>query len=139
MLRPAEQLLMSNRVVEWTKVVATTLERLLALGVLVGSIYFAFHSALVLMEADWRSAEAYYQLIYRILLIVIGVELIRTLVTHDLMAILELIAFVVARKMLKPELTSLDILVGAAAFGLLLAARRYFFPATTTLWKEQET
>ncbi len=103
-----------------------------------GSIYFAFRSTLVLMEADWRSAEAYYQLIYRILLIFIGVELIRTLVTHDLMAIRELIAFVVARKMLKPELASLDILVGAAAFGSLLAARRFFFPANTPLRKAQD-
>jgi hypothetical protein len=54
------------------------------------------------------------------------VELIRTLVTHDLMAVLELLAFVVARKMLKPELATIDILLGVAAFAGLLAARRFF-------------
>ena len=119
---------MDNLVIKWTKDLATAVERFLALALIVGSIYFAFHSMFVLIELNWRVVETYYELIYRVLLLVIGVELIRTLVTHDLMAILELIAFVIARKMLKPDLSSLDILVGAAAFALILAARRYFFP-----------
>jgi len=120
---------MNTRVVRWAQDVATAFERLLALGILVGSTYFAFRSFLALTEMDWSAADAYYELIYRALLIVIGVELARTLVTHNLMAILELIAFVVARKMLKPDLTSLDILVGAVAFALLLVVRRFLFPA----------
>ena len=129
---------MDKRVIEWTKGLATAVERLLALAVLAGSIYFAFHNTFVLIEMDWRSLNAYYELIYRVLLIVIGVELIRTLVTHDLIAILELIAFVIARKMLKPDLSSLDILVGAVAFVLLLAARRYFFPPPMIPREEQD-
>jgi len=128
---------MYERVVGWTRVLATAAERLLALGVLVGSIYFAFHSFFALAELDWRLADTYYELIYRTLLVVIGVELVRTLVTHDLMAILELIAFVVARKMLKPDLTSLDILVGAASFALLLLVRRHLFPAPVSLPKAE--
>ena len=119
---------MNERVVRWAQEVATAAERLLAVGLLVGSVYFAFQSFLVLTEMDWGTNEAYYELIYRTLLIVIGIELVRTLVTHDLMAVLELIAFVVARKMLKPDLTSLDILVGAVAFALLLIVRRFLFP-----------
>ena len=55
-------------------------------------------------------------------------ELIRTLLTHDLVAILELLAFVVARRMLKPELATLDILLGVVAFIGLLAARRFLLP-----------
>ena len=129
---------MNKLVIEWTKGLATAVERFLALAVLVGSIYFAFHSTLVLIELDWRIVDTYYELIYRVLLIVIGVELIRTLVTHDLMAILELIAFIIARKMLKPDLSSLDILVGAAAFALILAARRYFFPLPIGPLEEQD-
>jgi len=77
------------------------------------------------MGMDWSSVETFYELIFRVLLLVISVELIRTLVTHDLMAILELLAFVVARKMLKPELTTIDILLGVASFAGLLAARRF--------------
>lgn len=128
---------MNESLIEWTKWLATLFERLLALGLFVGCLYFAFHSTFVLMEMDWGRVDAFYELIYRILLIVIGVELIRTLVTHDLMAVLELIAFVVARKMLKPDLTSLDILLCAASFAILLVVRRYILSGPASSRKEQ--
>jgi hypothetical protein len=60
------------------------------------------------------------------LIVVIGVELIRTLVTHDLGAVLELLAFVIARKLLKPDLSALDIFLSVSAFVVLLVARRFF-------------
>jgi hypothetical protein len=116
---------MNERVIGYAKVFATALERLLAFGILLGVIAFAIQSFIALIDLNWGSTETFYELIYRTLLLVIGVELIRTLLTHDLMAILELLAFVVARKMLKPELPTLDILLGVGAFVVLLAARRY--------------
>ncbi len=119
---------MNERVIWYAKALATALERILAFGILLGVIAFSLKSVFVLIGMDWRSTETFYELMYRILLLVIGVELIRTLVTHDLNAVLELLAFVVARKMLKPELATLDILLGIAAFVGLLAARRFFLP-----------
>jgi hypothetical protein len=104
---------MSERVIRYAKELATGLERLLAFGILIGVIVFAFKSVVTLIDMDWSSTETFYELIYRVLLLVISVELIRTLVTHDLMAVLELLAFVVARKMLKPELATIDILLGS--------------------------
>jgi hypothetical protein len=79
---------MNERVVLYAKVLATALERLLAFGILLGVIAFAFKSVFAPIDMDWRSTETFYELIYRILLLVIGVELIRTLVTHDLTAVL---------------------------------------------------
>ena len=128
---------MNARVVQLAKVLATMLERLLALAILIGIIVSAFHGAINLAGMDWRDNVAFYELIYRVLLLVIGVELIRTLVTHDLAAVLELLAFVVARKMLKPELSTLDILMGAAAFAGLLAARRFLGPSLQSKKSEQ--
>ena len=119
---------MNERVMWFAKVLATALERLLAFAILLGVIAFAFGSVSALIVMDWQSTETFYELIYRTLLLVIGVELIRTLLTHDLFAILELFAFVVARKMLKPELPTLDILLGVAAFVVFLAARRFLLP-----------
>jgi len=119
---------MNERVIWYAKALATALERILAFGILLGVIAFSLKSVFVLIGMDWRSTETFYELMYRILLLVIGVELIRTLVTHDLTAVLELLAFVVARKMLKPELATLDILLGIAAFVGLLAARRFLLP-----------
>ena len=128
---------MNARVVQLAKVSATMLERLLALAILIGIIVSAFHGAINLTGMDWRSTETFYELIYRVLLLIIGVELIRTLVTHELSAVLELLAFVVARKMLKPDLSTLDILMGTAAFAGLLAARRFLGPSPQSQKSEQ--
>ena len=100
-------------------------ERALALVVMVGVVVFAIGSIRILGGLDWRETETFYELIYRVLLLVIGLELARTLVTHELMAVLELLAFVIARKMLKPDLEALDIVLGVAAFVALMVARRY--------------
>ena len=128
---------MTERVVLWAKALATWFERLLALAILVGAIVFAFHGVIELTGSDWSSTETFYDLIYRVLLLVIAVELIRTLVTHDLNAVLELLAFVVARKMLKPDLPTLDVFLGAAAFAGLLAARRFLILPLQSDKKEQ--
>jgi hypothetical protein len=58
-----------------------------------------------------------------VLLLVIGLELVRTLVTHDLRAILELLALVVARKMLKPDLAVMDIFLSVLAFVALFSGK----------------
>ena len=107
-----------NGVVRW-------LERLLALAVLIGSVIYAVGSVQALIGMDWRASETIYELIYRVLLLVIGLELVRMLVVHDLLAVLELLAFVIARKMLKPDLVATDILLVVLAFVALLWARRY--------------
>jgi hypothetical protein len=89
---------MNDLVIRSAKMLATGLERLLAFGILLGVVAFAYESIFALIQLDWSTTETFYELIYRALLLVISVELIRTLVTHDLMAVLELLAFVVARK-----------------------------------------
>ena len=115
-----------ERMISWAKATAKWLERGLALAILVGVIAFAVTSAIALSSMDWRVTATFYDLIYRVLILVIGIELIRTLVTHDLGAVLELLAFVIARKLLKPDLTALDILLSVFAFVVLLFARRFF-------------
>ncbi|MBN2369672.1 MAG: hypothetical protein JXO72_04220 [Vicinamibacteria bacterium] len=106
-------------------------ERVLAFFVLLGVVVYAVCSARVLACMDWSSNDSLYELIYRVLLMVIGVELVRMLVIHDLLAVLELLAFVIARKMLKPDLTSIDILLVVAAFVALMWARRFARDAST--------
>lgn len=112
--------------VAYSKTIAVWLERLLALVILGGVLVFGLHSIQILVAMDWQQAGTFYELIYRVLLLVIGVELSRTLITHDLRAILELLAFVVARKMLKPDLAVLDILLSVLAFVALLAANHFW-------------
>lgn len=117
---------MNEGVILWAKAIAKWLERGLACAILLGVIAFGFGSAIALAGMDWRDTATLYELIYRVLLLVIGVELIRTLVTHNLGAVLELLAFVIARKLLKPDLSALDILLSVSAFAILLVTRRFF-------------
>jgi hypothetical protein len=115
-----------HRIPSCYKTIALWIERLLALVILVGVLIFGLHSAQVLFVMDWQETNTFYELIYRVLLLVIGVELARTLVTHELKAILELLAFVIARKMMKPDLGVLDIVLSVLAFVALLAANHYW-------------
>lgn len=112
-----------GRVIRW-------LEKVIALVVLVGVLVAAVKGGIALAGMDWAESDTFYELIYRVLLLVIGLELVRMLVTHSLAAVLELLAFVIARKMLKPELTSVDIILSVAAFAALLAGRKYLMSRT---------
>lgn len=120
---------MRSRVVNWSRRTSTTLEVLLASTIIVGVAVFALASFFVMIEMNWQETDTLYELIYRALILVIGVELARTLLTHDLNAILELLAFVVARKMLKPEITSTDIILSVLAFVILLLGKKYLLNA----------
>ncbi|MBU1109943.1 MAG: hypothetical protein KKB51_24895 [Candidatus Riflebacteria bacterium] len=100
-------------------------ERILAISILMGMAVFFYSSVSSMGGENWANVDTLYELINRILLLVICLELIRTLLTHDLEAVLELLAFVVARKTMKPDLTVVDILLCSLSFVILLAARKY--------------
>lgn len=102
------------------------IEKILAVAVILGVVTYVGSSLTGFMSADWHDKEVFYDLIYRVLLVTIGLELSRMLVTHSFSAILELLAFVVARKMLKPDITTVDVVLGVISFVALLGAHRYF-------------
>ncbi len=107
-----------HRITLWT-------ERILAISLLVGMAVFFVSSVARMGGIDWANVDTLYELINRILLLVICLELIRTLLTHKPEAVLELLAFVVARKTMRPDLTVTDILFCSLSFILLLAGRKY--------------
>ena len=108
----------------------STLIRWLEIGlaalVLVGVLAAAVSSVRELLGLDWSQAVTFDRLMSRVLFIAIGLELARMLVVHSLRAILEMLAFAIARNMLLPDRTAVDILLGAVGFAVLLAAGRYF-------------
>lgn len=99
------------------------LEIILAGIVAVAIVVSLIHSLGFVQSMDWTSIDAFYELLNRLLLVVIGLEFIHMLVARDLVSVLELFAFIVARKMLKPDISSLDLALGALAFVTLIAAR----------------
>ncbi len=119
--------MMRRKVIEWYIHVVHAFELLLALIVLCCVIVFATGTFVELMGMNWKVTTTFYELIYRVLLMVIGLELVRMLLTHEIFAVLELLAFVIARKMLMPDLTTIDIVLAVIAFVSLLAARKFLF------------
>lgn len=102
------------------------LERVVAAVVLIAVCMYCVASVNVMLEMDWSQTETLYELIYRALVAVIGLELVRMLVTHSLASVVELIAFIISRRMLKQDMTSLDIATNVVALVTLLIARYYF-------------
>ena len=60
---------MNDLVIRSAKMLATGLERLLAFGILLGVVAFAYESIVALIQMDWSTTETFYELIYRALLL----------------------------------------------------------------------
>lgn len=108
------------------KVSIIFLEKIVALAVIIGVGLYAGGSIVAVTDMDWAMTDTYYELINRVLAIIVGLELVRMLISHSIAAVLELLAFIIARKMLKPDLESIDIMAGVLAFVALMAARHFF-------------
>jgi hypothetical protein len=115
-----------QRVAQGFSVVVRWLEIGLAALVLVGVLAAAVSSVRELLGLDWSQATTFDRLMSRVLFIAIGLELARMLVVHSLRSILEMLAFAIARNVLLPDRTAVDIVLGAVGFAVLLAAARYF-------------
>ena len=66
------------------------------------------------------------QIIDNILLIAIAAELGLLLLFHRAAAAVEVVIFIIARKMVTPSIPALDVLLGAAALAGLIVVRYYY-------------
>ena len=78
------------------------------------------------LDADWATRETFTFLLEVVLLLAIGVELARLLISYSLETLVELVAFVIARKMLLIEGSFTDVLLGTLALVLIFGSRHYF-------------
>jgi len=78
----------------------------------------------------WRRTGNEYDVLHHviqsILLVAIAAELGLLLLFHRAGAAIEVIIFVVARKMVTPDISGVELLLGSASLIGLVAARRYF-------------
>lgn len=102
-------------------------EYLLSFSVIVFVFISFIFGFFEMYKMSWGSTETFYEMIHRAMAVVIALEFVRMLITHKLNIVLELLAFVIARKMLLPGLTALDILLSIIAFVILITARFYIF------------
>jgi hypothetical protein len=77
----------------------------------------------------WRQGNQYdvlHQLIQNILLVAIAAELGLLLLFHRASAAIEVIIFVVARKLVTPDISGTELLLGTTALAGLVVVRFYF-------------
>jgi len=115
-----------ERVVERYLDVISTVELGVSVLVFAGVIMIGVLSVRVLTGMDWSQSSTFDEFVSRVMIVIIGLEVIRLLLIHDLGAVVELVAFAVARKMLKADVTAIEIALGALALVGLMAAKRYF-------------
>lgn len=79
----------------------------------------------------WRAPSEYqalHQLIQDVLLVAIAAELALLFLFHRASAAIEVVIFVIARKMVTSGISGLDLLAGVAALAGLVIVRFYFVP-----------
>ena len=83
----------------------------------------------------WRQPSEYdalLTLIQNILLVAIAAELAFLLLFHRTSAAIEVLIFIVARKMVNPNISGFELLLGSAALAGLIIVRFYFLAGRST-------
>ena len=104
----------------------------LSLLVLVAAAITAFDTIVRDFPRLWQPTDEYSALqhiIENILLVAISAELSLLLLFHKTAAAVEVVIFIIARKMVNPTISALDLLLGAAALAGLIIVRFYYLPS----------
>ena len=103
----------------------------LSILVLVAAAIGAFDTVVREFPRLWQHPDEYaalQRIIENILLVAITAELGLLLLFHRTSAAVEVVIFIIARKMVNPEISSLDLLLGATALSGLIIVRYYYLP-----------
>lgn len=113
-------------------------ERILAAAVILVVLVVFVVNVMDFVAMDWHSLDVFYEVVRWVLALMLGLTLVRVLVSHRLNIVLELLALVIARKMLLPDITSFDIIVCAVAIVILMTARHFLFMDDKVVEKIEE-
>lgn len=103
----------------------------LSILVLAAAAIAAFDTVVREFPKLWQHNDEYaalQRIIETILLVAIAAELGLLLLFHRTSAAVEVVIFIIARKMVNPEISSLDLLLGAMALSGLIIVRYYYLP-----------
>ncbi len=106
-------------VLHWFEV---TLGILVLAAVVVMTIVQLWYAA----SLDWTNIDTFLELLKIVLQLAIGIEVARLLFSYNLNTIIELGAFIIARKLLLLEDDFVSLLLGIIALVLLFGARHFF-------------
>ena len=104
---------------------------LLALVILAAAAVAAYETVVRDFPKLWQPTDEYkalQQIIENVLLVAIAAELALLLLFHRTSSAVEVIIFVIARKIVTPDITAVELLLSVAALAGLLVVRFYFLP-----------
>ncbi|HJU56837.1 MAG TPA: hypothetical protein VJ715_19790 [Pyrinomonadaceae bacterium] len=104
---------------------------LLALVILAAAAVAAYETVVREFPKLWQPTDEYkalQQVIENILLVAIAAELALLLLFHRTSSAVEVIIFVVARKIVTPDITAVELVLSIAALAGLLIVRYYYLP-----------
>lgn len=104
---------------------------LLSVFILAAAAVAAYDTAVTEFPKLFAPVDEYdvlQKIIQNVLLIAIAAELGLLMLFHRTSAAIEVIIFVIARKIVTPDISALDLLLGVAALSGLLVVRFYYLP-----------
>ena len=122
---------LENRVNEYVGNYIHLFLTLLAILLMIAASIAAFEMMFHGFPKLWTSGNEYqilHQLVQDILLAAIAGELALLLLFHRASATIEVVMFVIARRLVATDVTAIDLLIGSVALAILLVVRFYFLP-----------
>jgi hypothetical protein len=95
-------------------------EAVLAILVLGGVFSFGLNGLMNFFTKDWADIATFYSFISFILLLLVGIELVRLILSQNITTVLELTILIVARKTLDPKIDAFGLLLSVISLGLLV-------------------
>lgn len=118
-----------RRHVRFQRKALLALEYALAFAVLLGTVAFGVTSLMRAPSLDWSSAASFNGFLETVLVLAIGIELARLLLSYSLDTLVELMAFVIARKLLLLQHDFVGLILGIISLAILFGARHFFYRA----------
>ncbi|MCC5910383.1 MAG: hypothetical protein JJT76_08100 [Clostridiaceae bacterium] len=97
----------------------------LAIGILIGITDILRYLALIFQTDIAEGYAVFKKFLGFTLLLVVGIELVLMLLSHSNSAVLQLVLYAIARKMLIYSETMLDLILGTAAIAGVFAIKKY--------------
>lgn len=101
---------------------------IIAFGIFIGLIDLIKYFFIIFRTGPGQSYEAFQSFLGHCLLLIVGAELILMILYHSTNALLELILFVIARKMLIYSNDVMDLIYGTIALFIVFFTMKYLLP-----------
>jgi len=114
-----------NKIKKVTYVIEMILAGLLAMGIVVGLIDLIRYLGFIFSATLTDTYDIFQGFLAHALILIVGIELILMIINPSTKAILELVLFVIARKMLIYSNTMVDVVLGTIALAIVFVILRF--------------